>query len=68
MPTVMWIEPGVFAAYLLGLVLVLPRIRRRWARRLYVGVGALLLLFILLQVAAIIYLMFNPIRINLNFR
>jgi len=37
------------------------------ARWTYLGIGVLLLLFLVLQIAAFIYLKFNPIKINLHF-
>ena len=54
-------------AYASGVVFLLPRVRHRVARRVYIGIGVLLLAFILIQIAAFIYLAFNPITINLRF-
>ncbi len=67
MPIGFWIEIPILVAYVLGMVFLLPRIRHRLARRMYIGVGVLLLAFTLIQIAAFIYLAFNPIRINLHF-
>ena len=67
MPVGFLIEIPVLVTYVLGVVLLLPRIRHRVARRAFKGFGLLLLVFILLQVATFIYLAFNPIRINLHF-
>lgn len=67
MPTGFWIEIPILVVYVLGMVLLLPRIRHRVARRAFIGFGLLLLAFILLQIAAFIYLALHPIKIDLRF-
>ena len=66
MPKGFWIEVLVILAYVLAVVFVLPRVYHRVARRLFLGLGLVLAAFILLQVAAIIYLILNPISIDLH--
>lgn len=67
MPFGFLIELIVLGAYLLAAILFLPKIRHKMARRGFIVLGALLLLLVLLQVTALVYLAFNPITINLRF-
>ncbi len=65
-PIALWVEGGVIACYAAGAVFVRSRLRTRAARWVFWGIGALLAALVLLQIAALIYLRFNPIQIDLG--
>jgi len=67
MPKGLWIETQVIVAYARAFLFFRPGIRNKAASWAVVGQGLLLLVFLALQIAAVIYLKFNPIKINLRF-
>ena len=67
MPVGFLVEVPVLLTYVLGLVLLRPRLRSKVFRRAYVALGVVLLILVLVQAAAFVYLWFNPIEIKLNF-
>lgn len=67
MPKGRWIQTPVTVAYARAFLFFRPRKCNEAVRWAFVSQGLLLLMFLALQVAAVIYLEFNPIKINLRF-